>query len=1588
MSTIDEALEAFRRGDAESARRIVKAVLDANPQDLEALMWLAEISDDVSEQRDALLRALAIDPLSSEVRRALLRHNRAPSAQTVTTTTNAQPIITPSSPASVQREEADAATNAVDGHHSSPADRSPTGREGDEPREAEQRRRNVRWIEPIRSEAEIPTSLPSYIAKLDAMVTEAGLDAARISPRLNAVVQRIATEDDRQRGFAVCDAAVVAADVAELLLKRDRFADAFFVANTFTEVLKIYMLRNRDLNRRTTDRLVTVACDAAVHLLDEDMPIAEVATILDRLTARALGTQYLVQKQRFVTTHVDQGFVNRVVTDALVRHFDRRLAILVERDRPRLSDFVNANMPVVYRLPMAPQWLARRDDWEASISAAGYEDLIRHLTSVGELVRPDVIGQVSPERREDIRRAADTGDHGQVRKLLEGSERELKQYLYAEAQTRLDFRAPSKSPQVANALRADCRRAVAMSQSGRRDDVAKALAIMKSLWEREIQNYELRDWVAYLEARTGNTPLAEQHLTQIHGLRDVRDNFATDWNLAVVLSQRREDDPAYKMLLPFLDFRTDDEALVLVLLALSHRLGDFRRFLDIVPNTRTLRFHPLAFCVAVDVKDERAKDFLADMLNHWRSKWELPHLSTQYVSEADLKKVVDRAIVEGQVDQAISWLRARIQNVRGWIPNYRVLAQLLERERQDADGAFAVLAAACGAIRVDANRPQSTSRRDAAFRELLDFCRYTKREDLRDRAIDLARKAHVNEGILRAFASTPRAPLTDLAAALPPTPVAPPRAPVSTEPPPARAADLAWLTATLARIKNVASFTKERPAIEKFRSMVVDMFPTESTQLAEWLNSLAIIINSFSELRPDAYAERRVQHDRAFKFERDLSRHLTSGVLPQQLADIMTPYHEALKRVLGDLSRQAGIGPQIKSTVLNQFIAPDAARTTIALQIQNASEQPVTDVHVEMRLEGNVATIVNARQGIPRLEPGETSELSFDMLPEQRLRNTSEVTVDVSLQASADGFPNVDLGVAQGRVQIRRLQDVIGSESIPKLFNVGQALRPNESALFQGREDVLNRIRNSIYAGVQRERLFLDGIRRVGKTSVLNFVPLHMPDDVLSIDLKLEALGVVPPLDPTAFLRLICEQVSAKLTTVGIAAIPVPDGSGATGLRSLATYLAGVRAATGKTPLLIFDEFQRLLEAIAATGGGAEVILDVLRAALEDGSMYGLFTGSVRFDRLSAIVKHRIFGNLTRLRVSFLNAENVGKVLRAGFNDWVQVTEAAVRRVHELTGGYPWLVQSFGSNLVDLLNDERRTVATSADVDRVNRDRILVDNSLFEHWWPAAQLGRQEERFVEFLFQQYPGAAEVSVRDFLERVDWREQQSFRRALDNLRACEVIDSTEVDTLRFSGIALRQWLELQMQDGRLHIQISTVIEVKKPSPGQIGIFVDHENLVKTLDRITISRHQARPTDRRDWFSRCLTNILAEAERRVGPLHQKVAVAFWNRPNEATLTSPYVQQEFVIRQPEDVKQDNAVDFKLADEVRRTMGQAAKEGSHLQDAIIVTGDGDFSHLVSGLKNDHVRVHIWAGSQSLNPKLRELVGDDRVVDIADVCGM
>ena len=87
----------------------------------------------------------------------------------------------------------------------------------------------------------------------------------------------------------------------------------------------------------------------------------------------------------------------------------------------------------------------------------------------------------------------------------------------------------------------------------------------------------------------------------------------------------------------------------------------------------------------------------------------------------------------------------------------------------------------------------------------------------------------------------------------------------------------------------------------------------------------------------------------------------------------------------------------------------------------------------------------------------------------------------------------------------------------------------------------------------------------------------------------------------------------------------------------------------------------------------------------------------------------------------------------------------------------------------------------------------------------------------------------------------------------------------------------------------------------------------------------------------------------------------------------------------QPENIKRANAVDFKLADEVRRAQRQAQAEATRLEHVIIVSGDGDFVHMARDLVNDGVHVQIWSGSDAMSSKFAGIVGEDNVVILDDV---
>ena len=80
-----EGIEAARRGDKLTARRLLQQVLLQDRTNEAALMWMASVMDTVAERRAYLERALQVNPKNERAREALARLGGAPSAAVVDT---------------------------------------------------------------------------------------------------------------------------------------------------------------------------------------------------------------------------------------------------------------------------------------------------------------------------------------------------------------------------------------------------------------------------------------------------------------------------------------------------------------------------------------------------------------------------------------------------------------------------------------------------------------------------------------------------------------------------------------------------------------------------------------------------------------------------------------------------------------------------------------------------------------------------------------------------------------------------------------------------------------------------------------------------------------------------------------------------------------------------------------------------------------------------------------------------------------------------------------------------------------------------------------------------------------------------------------------------------------------------------------------------------------------------------------------------------------------------------------------------------------------------------------------------------------
>lgn len=257
-----------------------------------------------------------------------------------------------------------------------------------------------------------------------------------------------------------------------------------------------------------------------------------------------------------------------------------------------------------------------------------------------------------------------------------------------------------------------------------------------------------------------------------------------------------------------------------------------------------------------------------------------------------------------------------------------------------------------------------------------------------------------------------------------------------------------------------------------------------------------------------------------------------------------------------------------------------------------------------------------------------------------------------------------------------------------------------------GRRDISGRIESLLFDRRQSP-LLLYGQRRMGKTSLLNNLGRLLPHTIIPLLVDLQ--GPVSVASNHAGLLYNVAR-SLRKSAVQQRAAQLPDLSRPAlehdPFTAFDEWLDEVEAAlqvqNGHTILLLLDEFEALDYAFLKDRFDEAFVLGMLRHVIQHRLHFKvLLAGSHTLDEFRRWSGYLI--NTEVLPLANLQEDEARQLIEEPVKDFaLNYRPEATRRVYELTGGHPFLLQLLCSEIVTLKNEQAphlRRLATVADVE-------------------------------------------------------------------------------------------------------------------------------------------------------------------------------------------------------------------------------------------------------------------------------------------------
>jgi len=372
----------------------------------------------------------------------------------------------------------------------------------------------------------------------------------------------------------------------------------------------------------------------------------------------------------------------------------------------------------------------------------------------------------------------------------------------------------------------------------------------------------------------------------------------------------------------------------------------------------------------------------------------------------------------------------------------------------------------------------------------------------------------------------------------------------------------------------------------------------------------------------------------------------------------------------------------------------------------------------------------------------------------------------------------------------------------PTSFNPYRRLPVRDREMFFGRSEELAYVYELLRAGVGA--IFVQGQKRVGKTSLLLHLKEYYLDRSFAVPVYIDFQILGHLTGPAFFYYRIANAVYNELQAddrISYVGPPLWELFKGAPLNELTTYLRSVQSHFGSTRLvLLIDEFSRTIDAYRQQKLDHDFFqewLGLLQATMPHISYVMVVQQQTYNAMLEQIAEHSLdpIWQLLQigetLAVKPLSEKDARQLIERPTYNYQEYSTDALQYVWRLTGGSPFLIQTFCFNLVRHMARGARRRVELADIKVVAEEFMHPNESIFAHLLDMVRgVGQkvcwQLTQFLDETDQAVP-LAELSAA--LPDVPAERLLS---AVQELAGQHILIETEPDTWQFASLLFGRWL----------------------------------------------------------------------------------------------------------------------------------------------------------------------------------------------------